>query len=111
MTILVEQPLYSRPIEKLKTGQRLPGKLLSQGHFEDRSLANTGVGQRMQKAAFSFEYVEKMVGQHAPIILPHDGGLAVTVHGGDGMYLIIDLQKETARFLDMELYYDCDDSI
>lgn len=103
-----QRPLYSRPIAMLQWGENKPALLKSQGVFWDgrEGLA----GDRMQRAALSARHPWDWNLPSVPVMLPSEAGIIISDEQGDGIYLLIDLQEETAGLfsLDIDLPESCD---
>lgn len=100
---VVEQqlPLYPRPIAMLQWGEKKPALLKSQGVFWDCKEALAG--DRMQRAALSARHPWDWGLPSTPSVLPSAEGIALGDEQGDGIYLLIDLQEETAGLLSLDL--------
>lgn len=94
-------PLYTRPVSMLEWGERKPALLKSQGVFWDggEGLA----GDRMQRAALSARHPWDWGLPSAPAALPSQSGISLADQQGDGIYLLIDLQEETAGLFSMDI--------
>lgn len=101
-------PLYMRPISVLEWGTLKPALIKSQGVFWDggEGLA----GDRMQRAALSARHPWDWGLPSVPAMLPNPSGLHLADNQGDGIYLLMDLQEETAGFfnLDIDLPEGCE---
>jgi len=103
-----ELPLYPRPISMLQWGARKNAILKSQGVFWDgkEGLA----GDRMQRAALSARHPWDWNLPSTPLTIPSKAGITLEDPQGDGLYLLIDLQEETAGLLtlDIDLPENCE---
>ena len=96
--------LFPRPVKRLTIGPPCGGRLLSQGTFAALLPEGRGVGDAMQRAALRFLPLEEMTRRGpAPLRLPDETGIPLAAQGGDGLYLIIDLEREEAGLLEIEL--------
>jgi len=94
-------PLFARPVSMLKWGERKAVLLKGQGVFWD---SREGLaGDRMQRAALSARHPWDWGLQPTPAMLPSDTGIALADGQGDGLYLLVDLQEETAGLLTLDL--------
>lgn len=89
------QELLPREIKKLLVEPRISAEIVNQGTFA--YLSKEGhAGAKMQHAALSFFRISEIGEQDAK---------AVTLSGehGEGIFFLVDLQKETAGYLDFDL--------
>ena len=95
--IVVEKKatLFQRPIEKLVIGNRAPAKIVNYGTFSERPYKK--FGERMQLAALSARY------WGPENIWDQENGTEFTRDNDDGIYIIVDLGKESVGFADLEL--------
>ncbi len=87
-------PRFPRETERLRMLARTPWRLLQQGTFSDPASFETD-GARMQRAALSFLPL-------AELAQPCADGYDLRSSSG-GIYVVVDLQKETAGFLELDL--------
>ncbi len=89
----VTKTLYPRPVEKLTLCQRMEGRIVQQGGYILQGGEETK--WRMQQAALStrMNFTKDFTG--APIVLRANPG-------EEGVFLIVDMLRETAGFLDLE---------
>lgn len=87
--------LFPREIEKLVIEPRVPMKLAMQGTFSYLS-ENDNAGTKMQHAAMSFFRLKEMGQDDGEVIVLEKEEL-------DGIYFILDLDAETAGYLDFDL--------
>ncbi len=96
-----------RPIDKLVLGDRLHVNLVDQGWFkQDADKAEEPVAKQMQAAKLTKLSVEKLLGSAANTSLPSSQGLClqpVSVKDADGAFMIFDMGREEAGYLDLEL--------
>lgn len=76
---------------------------MSQGVFTEHTERSLPCGERMQRAALSFRPAEELGLPPEPAELPSIEGLTVSAAEGDGAYLLVDLGREEAGLLDIEL--------
>lgn len=89
----ITRTLYPRPVDKLTLSPRMEAHIVQQGGYILQGGDETK--WHMQQAALStrMNFYKKFTGD--PIVLR-------TAHGEDGVFLIVDLLRETAGFLDLE---------
>ena len=92
--------LYPRPIAPLELGERVQARVVSQGVYYD-SPRREKLGMRMQYAALSFRESVELTGVHGQPELP--GTVRYASDEGDGIYIVLDLGRETVGFLDIAL--------
>lgn len=92
--------LYLRPIAPLELGERVQARVVSQGVYYD-SPRREKLGMRMQYAALSFRESVELTGVHGQPELP--GTVRYASDEGDGIYIVLDLGRETVGFLDIAL--------
>ena len=85
-----------RPIKKLHLSNPLPCRICCVGNFTDTDDCD-GLGARMQSAALCFTSWEP--GKY----LPSMRGFSIDAASGDGICILLDLEKETVGFLTLEL--------
>lgn len=87
--------LYPREVKKLTIQPRVPGKIVSQGTFSYLQGGQT-TGERMQHAMLSF-YRPSEMGSC-------ENGITILEKvSNDGIYVIVDLEEETAGYLDFDI--------
>lgn len=93
--------VYPRPIKPLVVGEKLTGKITAQGVFISDKSADTS-GKRIESAFLKHKVFNGLaVGERAvPSAdgIKFDSGLE-----GDGIYVLIDLQKESVGYLSLDL--------
>ena len=94
----ISRELHPRPVEKLTLGERCPSRLIQHGSFVYAD-PNARSAERMQSAALSWRPIEALSGQHDRSVRP----LTFRSEEGDGIYLIFDLGREEAGFVDFDL--------
>lgn len=92
-------PFTGRPIDQCTMGERIQGRLATQGVYRERDDARS-LGQRMQYAYLSF--MERR-------LLETDGVFASDA--GEGIYLIYDLGRNEVGLMDVELTVDEDTEV
>jgi len=97
-------PLLPRPIEKLAVLDPAPITLVAQGAFTDASPSADNPGVRMQMAALTHIPLRTMVADAVKRpTLPDPDGLRLTTTHGDGSYAVLDLGREDAGLLTLDL--------
>lgn len=89
--------LYPRPAKRLTVGQRLPCKVCAQGVF----LPNKKVTSRAEGVQTAFLSPANLIPAHAS--LPCESGYRLSADVGEGLYIVVDLGREEAGWLDVEL--------
>ncbi|MBE7066436.1 MAG: hypothetical protein E7385_02675 [Ruminococcaceae bacterium] len=101
--------LTERPIQKLIIEDRAPATLIAQGVYKyDRATVNHVTAEKMQRAYMSARelgHIAPTAGP-APYAISPDSPLCVQASCDDGVYLIIDLGKETAGLFDILIQAD-----
>lgn len=90
------------PVRRVRIGERSAGNVVSQGVFFWPQNAKT-LGQRMQYAAMAFRENRDMSGLAAQPSIPCASGIAYAAEEGDGIYVLLDLGRETVGYLDIEI--------
>ena len=90
------------PVRRVRIGERSAGNVVSQGVFFWPQSAKT-LGQRMQYAAMAFRENRDMSGLAAQPSIPCASGIAYAAEEGDGIYVLLDLGRETVGYLDIEI--------
>ena len=105
-----EKCLFPRPIKPLTFENRMPATVISQGFFNDtKKLGDNLVGTAMWYAALSFRpHFEISSCPESRAKLPCNGITYKAEDGYDGIYLILDLHKESTGLI--ELDFDVDDA-
>ncbi|MBQ9860173.1 MAG: hypothetical protein IJO76_05815 [Clostridia bacterium] len=94
--------LRPRPLRQLTLEDRRPAAVLSYGSFTDcPDKADEPAGEQMQYAALSFRGRKST--DNGPLTLPNDEGMEFCVEDGDGLYIMLDLERETAGLLDFDI--------
>ncbi|MDO5422252.1 MAG: hypothetical protein Q4F41_00830 [Eubacteriales bacterium] len=95
--------MVKKPVQELTLGGRPGVRLLTQGVF---TIHESGLHQY---AGLAFREISSMIEDYEKleygnkIRFPSEKGIRFRVEEGDGIYLILDLEEETAGYLDMEL--------
>lgn len=92
---------HARPIKCLVLQGRADAFVLSQGVYWEDSACGT-VGKRMQYASMAFRENEGMTGLAEQPAFPKEA-VRYKAEDGGGIWIVADLHKETAGFLDLEL--------
>ncbi len=97
-------PLLPRPIEKLSAMPPALITLVAQGAFTDQLPIEENPGLRMQTAALTHIPLRTMIADavNRPA-LPNAGGLLLAADQGDGIYVVLDLGREDAGLLSLDL--------
>lgn len=90
--------IRERPVKRLLLGKRAATEIVSQGIFEYSDMHSI-VGARMQYAALGFRKLVQMCGSKDKTL----AGRTYTAEGGNGIYLLLDMGKETVGFLDIDI--------
>ena len=99
---LTTASLQPRPLRQLTLEARRPASILTYGSFTDcPAKADKPAGEQMQYAALSFRGRKST--NDGPCTLPCNDGIAFQAEDGDGLYIILDLEKETAGLLDFDI--------
>lgn len=96
-------PLHSRPISKLSIGARETMRIQTQGTFRDEVPFVEGMGNRMQRAALRFKPLKEMTGVSPIAVLPQRDGIRFADSSDDGLFILLDMQQESAGFLELDL--------
>lgn len=100
----MDPPLLPRPIQPLSVLLPAPAHITAQGVFlDDPSIADPG--RRMQTAFLSARSLWDICGTHQAPVLLGENGCSFAAEDGNGIYLIVDLGKESVGLftLDIEL--------
>jgi len=110
---LTTATLQERPIRPLVLEERCPVGILSHGTFTDcPAMASEPAATKMQYASLAFKgRASKRAGAlHKPAIgqascqhFPSDDGVCLANSEDDGLYVMLDLGKETAGLLDLDI--------
>ena len=95
-----------RPIARLERLAPPPAKLLSGGEFRDKLPLSEDPAERVCRAGLSLVPVKELTGvsvREARTPLTGKKGITFTVPGGDGIYCVLDLGKETPGLFTLEL--------
>ena len=94
--------IIQRPIKQLVMQAPRPAVIQTYGRFRECGTdSNSPCGKRMQQAALSF--CGRVTANGKPRCLPAEEGIALSVEQGDGIYVLLDLQEETAGLLTLDL--------
>ncbi len=89
--------LYPRPVQRLTVGERLAAKVCAQGIFLPNQEAK-GIAEGVQRAFLS---PKNLMPAHA--VLPFQNGYRLSANVGEGLYIVVDLGREEAGWLDFEI--------
>ena len=89
------------PVRRVRIGEAARQRRVPARFFWPQS-AKT-LGQRMQYAAMAFRENRDMSGLAAQPSIPCAGGIAYAAEEGDGIYVLLDLGRETVGYLDIEI--------
>jgi len=115
MVIEKSKTLYPRPIKKLVVGENQKALLYTQGIFTDSRMENLNIAQKMQYAFLSMREQGTLSGHHEDLYFPNKNG--ITFHCdhcdnvADGMYLTLDLGKESAGIFSIDIDVPADTEI
>jgi hypothetical protein len=99
---LTNATLQERPIRPLVLEERCPVGILSHGTFTDSpAMANEPAGAKMQYASLAFK--GRASTNAGPHTLPCPEGITISDTEGDGLYIMLDLGKETAGLLELDM--------
>lgn len=100
--------LFPRPVRMTQWLPEKPALLKAQGIFEDRE-PDLPAGDRMQRTALSARYPWDW-GIPDSCVFPNSDGIYLEDQGGDGLYILVDLQQEEAGLLslDLEAFESCE---
>lgn len=102
--------LVARPIPKLDIGGRVPVKLVAQGALGPLPTETGGVSiaSIMQCEPLMARRMKEMFGGETDVNFPSESGVALGADylNSDGIYLIFDMQREEAGFIEFELEAD-----
>lgn len=91
--------LFERPVQKLKIQKPVCAQICAQGVFlENRNFSNETTGKKMQRAYLDFRPFSELT-ESAQQSLPSEKGVAFQAPEGDGVFIVIDMEKEKAGFL------------
>ncbi len=93
--------LFPRPVRMTQWLPKKPALLKAQGVFWDHEPV-LPAGDRMQRTALSARHPWDW-GLPASCIFPNPDGIYLEDQGGDGLYILVDLQEEEAGLLSLEL--------
>ncbi len=105
--------LYPRPIKRLSVLDNKCAKVLSQGLYHECKLPEPSMGERLLHSYLSMRTANELTGEGA-VFLPRDEGVVYNAEHlestADGIYLVIDLGKESTGVLslDIELAQEAD---
>ena len=95
--------LVPRPNRPLVRRPPCPGRLTAQGVFTDPLSPAAPCGERMQRAALAYRAPGDWGLPETPASLPVEKGLRLADPAGDGLYLLVDLQREEAGLLHLDI--------
>ena len=93
--------LHPRPVQRPNLLPRKTGTLRACGVWHDTVEGTPAV--RMQRAPLAARHVWAMTGLRENPVFPSKDGVLFRYEGGDGIYMLIDLGKETSGLLEIEL--------
>lgn len=99
--------LVERPVKRLHIKDRVNTSIISQGVFFREAHANGTTAQLMQKDFLSFRLAEEVFEQPVSTTLPAISGLTINpkyFQDYTGVYLVLDLGREEAGFIDLEVH-------
>ena len=94
--------LYPRPCAQLCLQDRVPATIFAQGIFHSPRKTEERCGEHMKQTALVTLLPKEMGFGLDRTTLPSAEGITVTSDGGDGVFVIVDLLRETAGLLDLE---------
>ena len=94
-------PLRPRPIQNLQIQSPCAAALRAQGVFRDEN-RQAPCGDRMQQAFLSARRARDL-GADTGVRLPRQEGVAFRSVEGDGLYFLLDLEREESGLLELEL--------
>lgn len=103
--------LYPRPVKMLSVKERCPAKISAQGVYFDPEQSGLEAGEHMKQSALISLSEVDMGFDMSKRALPSSSGITLSSDKGDGIFIVVDLQKEQAGFLDFELELDEDAQI
>lgn len=93
--------LYPRPVKKLEIRPRIRSVLKSCGIWYDKIEGTPA--WRMQHNPMAFRSLHELSNLRTRPSFPNEDGILFHAEEGDGIYLILDMEKETAGLLEIEL--------
>ena len=99
---LNEAALQPRSLRQLTLEEPCTADILTFGSFtDDPMMADKTAGTKMQYAALS--YRGRVATNNGPATLPAQNGIALHAEDGDGIYVILDLRKESTGLLELDI--------
>ena len=92
----VDFQTIARPIHRTVLGEKELGRVIAQGTFRWNGGENTGM--KLQTAWLSSLYFNEMTGKARRYFDRFSAPLTFSASGGDGVYVVIDLDKERAGY-------------
>ena len=106
-TVLPERDMLyrRRPIPQLNVGEPIPAKVIAQGSFIESKQSTSGMSI-FKDYLSARRYGEICTGENT---LPNAEGITLNCADGDGVYAVIDLQRESTGYLvfDVEVSEPC----
>lgn len=97
--------LFGRPVAMSVWEPEAPAVLKAQGVFWD-TMPQAPMGEQMYRAALSSRHPQDFGLPPAVSAMPHVAGIELSAPEGDGLYLVVDVQRETAGMLSLDLETD-----
>ena len=97
--------LHARPVKRLTLGERVRARVVSQGVYTPSPIRDT-IGMLMQYAPMAFRESGDMTGMRGQPVLP--GEVRYRAEEGEGIYVTLDLGRETVGLIDIELDTPCE---
>ena len=94
--------LYPRPCAPLRLEERVPATIAAQGILYKPQDESLPCGEYMKQTALCSLLPKEMGFDMAHTTLPSAEGITLQNDGGDGVFVVVDLLKETAGLLDIE---------
>lgn len=95
--------LYPRPIAKLEIQQRKTTRTVAQGTLIETEQSSLNMGERMQKAYHAFRELNELTAFSGRVVFPASEGIKFSTEEGNGIYIIVDLEREEAGLIHIEL--------
>lgn len=95
--------LAPRPVEPLRVLPPCPARIVSQGVFIDTAPEDAPCGDQMLRAALSHRTAAELGAGLVPAPLPAENGVTLSAQEGDGLFVVVDLQREEAGWLHLDL--------
>ena len=95
----------ARPVERLKIGERTPSQIVAQGVFRRMPDESKTVAGLMHADFLSTRTVSEAFRHHQATPVPFEGDMELCPiwTDGDGVYVVVDLGREEAGFLEFDL--------